>query len=100
MYWGSVREEAGVMKRIKCCLKALKDLFKSGVWIPHVYRDSEEPAIIIATAHGFRVSDSYVHTAGEMVYPDAILIRSRCIYCGVEHLSWRQGGTIPVLKEI
>lgn len=88
------------MKQIKCYLKAFKDLFKLGVWIPHVYRDTEEPAIIIATAYSFRVADSYAHTAGETVYPDAILIRSRCIYCGVEHLSWKRGGIVPVLKEI
>lgn len=76
------------LKRCLCIAKAVRDFFRHGVWIPHVYRDTYEKAIIIATDHNFRVSENYEHTADETVHKDAYLIRSRCIYCGKEDLSW------------
>ena len=76
------------LKRCICFIKAVRDLLKHGIWIPHVYKDTYEKAIIIATDHSFRVAQDYQHVRGELVYKDAYLIRSRYIYCGKEDLSW------------
>ncbi len=77
------------MKRLLCYLKAIPFFIKSGVWCPHVYKDEKrEHTIIIATQNGFRVSKSMNHRIGETVHPNATLIKSKCIYCGKEDLSW------------
>lgn len=76
------------LKRCVCYVKAFRDYLKYGVWVPHVYSDTCEKAIIIATRNSFRVADNYNHVPGESVYRNAGLIRSRCIYCGAEQLSW------------
>ncbi len=91
------------MKRLKmagCYGRAALTLARRGIWVPHVYEDvSEEAAVIIATDRGFRVSRDYVHAPGETVYPEATLIRSKCIYCGKEELSWRASPPIkPVVQ--
>lgn len=80
-----------IIGRIRCYGKAIWDLLTRGIWIPHVFRDEYEKAIIIATDKSFRVSDNYQHTPEEKVYAPATLIRSKCIYCGKEELSWMQG---------
>lgn len=80
------------LKRCICYAKAVRDLFRHGIWIPHVFKDTYEKAIIIATDHSFRVSQDYQHLPGETVHKDAYLIRSRCIYCGKEELSWAADG--------
>lgn len=77
-----------LIKRIKCYLEAIKTYLKHGVWVPHVYRDTREKAIIVASRDSFRVSDSCWHIPGEQVYLDGCLIRSQCIYCGHKMLSW------------
>lgn len=77
------------MKRIFCYLKAIPFFIKSGVWCPHIYHEeSKENAIIISTDNGFRVSNNWLHDDNEMVHKNATLIRSKCIHCGKEELSW------------
>lgn len=76
------------VKRCFCYMQAVRGLLKHGIWVPHVYEDTYEKTIIIATEHGFRVSQDYQHSSAEKVYKDAYLIKSRCIYCGKEDLSW------------
>ncbi len=77
------------MKRIFCYLKAIPFFLKSGVWCPHVYHDeSKETAIIISNDNGFRVSNNWLHGENERVHKNATLIRSKCIHCGKEELSW------------
>ena len=75
--------------RIKCFLIAILDYIKYGSFTQHLFIDTEEPAIIIATDTSFRVSDNFQHEPGETVYPNATLIRSKCKYCGYESLSWK-----------
>ena len=77
--------------KVKCYGTALWSLLVHGIWVPHVFRDEYEDAIIIATDKSFRVSDNYEHTQDERVYAPATLIRSKCIYCGKQELSWMQG---------
>lgn len=72
----------------KCFIIAIIDYIKYGVYVPHLYTQSEEPVIIIATDTSFRVSDNYQHTPEETVYPNATLLRCKCKYCGHETLSW------------
>lgn len=75
--------------RIKCMLQGVKDFVVHGVWTPHIFKDADyERCIIIATPKSFRVSKDLMHTQEERVFPDACLVRSRCIYCGKEDLSW------------
>lgn len=82
----SVRRIAG---GARCYARAVLDLLLHWVWIPHVYEEVDyERCIIISTDRSFRVSRSLEHTVGETVHKDACLIRSRCIYCGKEDLSW------------
>lgn len=84
-----------IVKSIKCYSRAVLDLIVHGVWIPHVYNEEDyEQCIIIATDHSFRVSSSLEHKIGEIVYPNACLIRSYCICCGKEDVSW-----MPSLEE-
>lgn len=78
------------LKQCICFMYAVKDLLIHGIWVPHVFKDTYEKAIIISTDHGFRVSQDYQHVRGELVHKDAYLIRSRCIYCGKEELSWAE----------
>lgn len=80
------------LKRFICYMQAARDLFKYGIWIPHVFTDTYERTTIIATDHSFRVSQDYQHAPGETVHKDAYLIRSRCVYCGKEELSWAADG--------
>lgn len=65
------------------------DLIRYGIWTPHCYETTSEPAIIIATESSFRVSDNLTHASNETVYPNAELITGRCIYCGKRELGWR-----------
>ena len=76
------------MKRLICWFKAIPLWLRSGYFVPHLYESAFEDAIIIATEKGFRVSDNYKHTADETVYPNAVLERCRCIYCGHETQGW------------
>ena len=77
------------MKFMKCYFKALIGFFKHGVFVPHVFRDVEcKKTIIIATENSFRASDNYRHEPNEYVYPEALLVTSRCIYCGKEEQRW------------
>lgn len=88
-----------VIGRIRCLLQGVKDLFVHGVWIPHIFKDADyERCIIIATPKNFRVSKDLMHTADEKVYPDACLVRSRCIYCGKEDVSWFPDWNLAMLQ--
>lgn len=76
-------------KTLFCYLRAVPFFLKSGIWCPHIYKDeSKEKAIIISTDNGFRVSNNWLHNDNERVHTNATLIRSRCIHCGKEELSW------------
>ena len=85
-------KDTSILSRGACTIKAVPFLLSSGEWVPHVFSDTEEPAIIISTDTGFRVSRDLRHGPGETVHKNAVLIRSRCIYCGKEELSWREAG--------
>ena len=77
------------IKIVKCYIKAIIDFLKYGNFIPHRYKDVENKrTIIIATDDSFRTSDNFEHSADETVYPDALLVKSKCICCGKEMLSW------------
>lgn len=76
------------MRKILCWIKAIPFFVNSGIWIPHVYVADYEKAIIIASRHGFRVSDNYQHSPEETVHKDACLIRYKCLHCGHEEFSW------------
>lgn len=77
------------IKSIKCYIKAIFGFFEHGVYIPHVFRDEEKTkGIIIATDNSFRISDNYEHAKNEKVYKNALIIKSRCICCGKEDISW------------
>lgn len=80
-----------ILGKIRCYAVAIKDLITHGIWVPHIFRDEYEDAIIIATDKSFRVSDNYQHTPDEKVYAPATLIRSKCIHCGKVEYSWVQG---------
>lgn len=89
------------MKKIICYLKAIPFFIRSGVWCPHVYGENVyEPTIIIATQNHFRVSKDYIHNEHEKVYPNATLIKNKCIYCGHEITSWYNGkiDEMPVIN--
>ena len=59
------------------------------MWSPHIYKEeTREQAIIISTENSFRVSKSFMHNDEEIVHPNAILIKNKCIYCGKENFSW------------
>lgn len=75
-------------KRIICYLKAIPFYLRTGEFIPHVFKDTYERAIVITDGRTFRVSENLEHTAKEHVFPNGCLIRSRCKYCGAEDLSW------------
>lgn len=84
------------MKRLWCCLRAIPYFLRSGIWCPHVYSDTDKSeGIVIASDNSFRVSNNYTHTDAERVYPKATIIRSKCIYCGKEDISWYS--TEPIL---
>ena len=87
--------------RFTCLKLAISHYVKSGTFIQHFYEDIEEtPAIIIATETSFRVSDNFQHEPNETVYPNATLIKCRCIRCGHEMVQWKDNDNeIPVLKE-
>lgn len=77
------------MRRLICYMIFVFDWIRYGISVRHLYTEvSREPAIIIATDAGFRVSNNYEHSAEETVWPLACLIKSRCIRCGHEDLSW------------
>ncbi len=77
------------MKKILCYLKAIPFFILSGVWCPHVYaEESRETGVVITTKTGFRVSDSLLHNTNETVHPKATILRSKCICCGHEDVSW------------
>lgn len=63
---------------------------RCGEFSSHIFKDTFEPAIIIATDKNFRVSDTLRHSQEETVHPNACLIKSKCIYCGKEELSWHR----------
>lgn len=85
------------IKKILCFIKAVPFYIKTGVWCPHTYKDiSQEDAIIISSNNSFRVAKDFNHEIDEIVHPKAKLIRSKCIYCGKEDLSWCDG-EIPVI---
>lgn len=59
------------------------------MWCPHVYKEiGSDTGIVITTKNGFRISDNLLHDSKETVHPKAIIIRSKCICCGHEELSW------------
>lgn len=77
------------MKRIFCYLKAIPFYIRSGVWCPHVYEEYDKyDGIVITTDHGFRVSDNLMHGKNEQIHPQATIIKSKCVCCGKEDLSW------------
>lgn len=77
------------LKIIKCYVKALKNYFKYGSFIPHIYKDvSTEETIIIATDTSFRTSTSFEHMPNEKVYPKVLLVTSECVCCGKKMYSW------------
>lgn len=88
-----------MIKRVKCFLIAIIDFIKHGSFVQHLFIETEEPAIIIATDTSFRVSDNFQHEPCETVYPNATLIRGKCKYCGYESLSWKDNNkNIPILE--
>lgn len=87
------------IKRLRCWITAIPFWIKTGEWIPHLYReDSSEKCIIIASDTSFRVSKNYIHNENERVYPNATLIRAKCVHCGKELLSWIDG-EIPIIGD-
>ena len=76
------------MKRFKCWIKALPLWIRTGLFVPHLYEGTTEDAIIIAKPNSFRVADNYNHTVDETVYPNAVLERCKCVFCGHEILAW------------
>ena len=64
-----------MINRIKCFLIAVVDFVKHGTFVQHLFvEETEEPVIIIATEDSFRVSNSFQHERGEMVYPNKNII--------------------------
>ena len=76
------------MRRIICWLKAIPFFMKTWEWIPHVYQEKYEKAIIVSTENSFRVATGYDHKPGETVHKNACLIRQKCKHCGCEKLGW------------
>lgn len=77
------------MKQFICYLKAVPFYIKTGIWCPHIYKEDDKfNGIIIATNKSFRISNNYAHRKNEVVHPKATIIRSKCICCGKEYLSW------------
>ncbi len=77
------------MRKLICYLKAIPFFIRSGVWCPHRYKEeSKETGIVIATDNSFRISDNFLHSNKEIVYPKATIIRSKCVHCGNEDISW------------
>jgi len=77
-----------IINKLKCVFQGLKMWVRCGEYIPHIYKDTYEKAIIISSDTGFRVSTNFIHSGAETVHKDACLIRSKCIYCGKESLGW------------
>ena len=76
--------------RFKCLKLAISNYVERGTFVQHFYEEVEEkPAIIIATKTSFRVSDNFQHDPNETVYPNATLIRCKCIRCGHEMFEWK-----------
>lgn len=77
------------MKKILYCyLQTILDLLETGVYNRHLFRDEFEPSIIVYDDKSFYPSNSYEHNANQQICKDGILIKSKCIYCGKEELSW------------
>lgn len=77
------------MRKIICYIKAMPLYFMTGVWCPHTYEKmSQEEGIVMSTNNGFKISDSMLHRENEIVHPKATVIKSKCIYCGHEDISW------------
>lgn len=77
------------MGKLRCYITAALLYIRSGVWSPHIYEEvSKEQKIVIATNHGFRISDNLIHAEWETVHPKALVIKSKCRCCGHEDLSW------------
>ena len=90
-----------IYKKIECLKIAISDYLKHGTWVQHLYEEVEEtPAIIIATENSFRVSDNYQHEPNETVYPNATLIRCRCVRCGHEMFEWKNNNkNMPIMYD-
>lgn len=75
--------------KIKCLLNGIKNFLKYGEFIAHIYKTKiVGKAIIIATKDSFRVSDNFEHSTNEEVFPNAMLIKNKCICCGKEEYNW------------
>lgn len=65
-----------------------------------MYSDTEKiQGIVIAPENSFRVSDNYTHLDSEKVYPKATIIKSKCIYCGKEDISWYSAEPVILPKD-
>ena len=77
------------VKKIKCYIKAVPFYLKSGLFIPHVYKDIEiKRTDIFCTNKGFRVANTLEHSLDEKLIKDVLVTKSKCIYCGNIEMSW------------
>jgi hypothetical protein len=76
------------MKRLICYIKAIPLWLRTGLFVPHLYEATTEDAIIIATDNSFRVADNYNHSEDEVIYPNAIVERCKCVFCGHKTMAW------------
>ena len=73
---------------IRCLLNGVISFLMCGEWIPHVYQDSYKKTNILASDDDFREGDPSERVRGELSYPGAYLITSKCKYCNKTTISW------------
>lgn len=73
---------------IRCLINGIIRFLLCGSWLPHTYKQTYEPKMIIASATGFRTAENYIHSSKEEVFRNACLIHNTCIYCGKTNLAW------------
>lgn len=87
-----------MFKRIECFIRGVIGYIRHGAFVQHLYEETREPAIIIATENSFRVSDNFQHEPNETVYKNATLINLKCIRCGHTISEWEDNDEkIPII---
>ena len=74
-----------------CYLIAFIDFLRYGIFIPHVYEESERlvNCDVFVSEHGFRVvKDNYEHIRGERLIRGVTVTKCRCKICGKENVTW------------
>lgn len=72
-----------------CQLRAIPFFLKTGLYIPHVYVETERyQTNVFATKNGFRESSDYLHAENEESHLNATVIVMKCKYCGKKDKMW------------